>query len=46
MYKVNKFITLIFAVLATSTIFFSLPIFSLGGNFPQVDTQILFLYVS
>ena len=45
MYKVNKFMTLIFAVLATCTIFFSLPIFSLGGNYPQVDTQILFLYV-
>ena len=45
MYRGDKLITLAFATLSTITIFFSLPIFSLGGIYPQVDTQILFLYV-
>ncbi len=42
-YSGEKLVTLIFAILSTSIIFLSLPIFSLNGLYPQVDTQILFL---
>ena len=44
-FKIEKLTTLIFAILASSVIFLSMPIFSLDGLFPIVDSQILFLNI-
>ncbi len=41
--RADKYIILIFSILATSLVFCSLPIFSLRGMYEQVDTQIIFL---
>ena len=43
--KVENIISTLFALLATWTIFGAVLYFRLGGIYPQVDTQIIFLHL-
>ena len=42
--KTNHIITFFFATFLSFTIFFAIPVLQLNGQFPQVDTQIIFLH--